>query len=639
MKKLFVYLLLCLLAVVGIAHFYSEVAVMDAETLAQRSVLAMSALASEHNIPLPSNGPVSWLLGWFLKPGAWLLSRFGVDPAWKVSLGISAFIGWWGWLTVFRVTFFTLNRQCGFVSISTFHWWLRLSPPWRPFCRVFLRLQRWWKQFRFGKVATAQFAGLLAVLLLCYRPGDSVYLGRAWVKGIGLLQPVGVEGPRHVTVIASSGAGKTRWLIAHLGMLKPFASAFVIDVDGQIVNSLGWALKARGHAVYNLDPYKITRFPSASWNALEEITRAAKRHGREAAVRFAQTLAEALIQNDNKHQRVFSDGARAYIHGLILYVWLFEPEELRNLVRVRELLTRGLTELVLDPRQDAFELLLSAMERAKDYDDGVGGKIVDVIARAASGLRAGKTREGNPFRSTAMIQTAWLDYPEIARISMRSDFAAEDLKTSNACVFVCVPVSDMQTKLAGWVRALTMMGLYAFENMPGRLKVPCTFAIDEAPSLRIESLGTAAPVYRKYGVRLIIISQDIEKLKEAYPTCWEGFLGNAQCTLWMSTDHQGTCEYLSRVLGKTMYEVVIGGDGTPKRTERLERDLMSPDQVREFLDPDRKQFIVTRTGKPPLRVVYEGYDKALGVRSYCADPQFGEPLARRLTRAVLGARH
>src|SRR5262249_20846890 len=150
--------------------------------------------------------------------------------------------------------------------------------------------------------------------------------------------------------------------------------------------------------------------------------------------------------------------------------------------------------------------------------------------------------------------TAWLDLPEIAAISQRSDFVGEDLKTGNPCVFVCLPVVDIQTKLSGYVRALTMMILYAFQNMPGQLKIPCAFCLDEFPSLgRIEALESAAPVFRKYGVRLVTVMQDLERLRQAYPQSWGGFLGNSQATLWMSTDHQQTLEHLSNVLGVTTY--------------------------------------------------------------------------------------
>lgn len=636
MKRILLCAVILALALV-IAHFASDVATMGGGDLAARAVTGLEIRLRDANVPLP---PGNWhrpALAWLLRPGAFVISRVGIDPATTVGLILACIIGWWSWLTAARLCVTVPGRAFGFTNAGMFHWWLAIAVPWRPFYRVVLRVRRWWKQqFLYGPRATAAWTGLLAAMTLIYKPGDCVYLGRLWAFGVGLWQVLGIRGPRHVTVVAAAGAGKTRWLIAWLGMMHRLASTFVIDVDGQIVNALGAALARAGHRIFNLDPYKLTRYPGACWNALDEITRAAKRHGRQACVRFAQTLAEALIQEDNKTQPVFATSARVFMHGLILYVWLFEPEERRNLVRVRELITRGLPEMVLDPKQDPFDVLLSVMGQATGFDDGCEGKIVAVIARAAGVMKAGKTREGNPFRSSAISQTSWLDLPEIAAISQRSDFACEDLKTSNPCVFVCLPVTDIQTKLAGYVRALTMMGLYAFQNMPGKMKIPCTFAIDEAPSLgRMEILETAAPVFRKYGVRLVFITQDLERLRQAYPQSWGGFIGNAQCTLWMSTDHQETLEYLSRVLGLATYiEAISAGGDAPARVERRERPLAAPDQLREFLDPDRYQFIVTRTGKPALRVAYEGYDKALSVFDYERDLNFREPIPRAVTRAI-----
>jgi type IV secretory pathway TraG/TraD family ATPase VirD4 len=639
MRRLFVCLVV-LSAAALTAHFFSAVARLSADELAARcadfAVERMSLVVPafrETEIP-------ALLLGYFLRPGAYAISRVGVDPATMPGLCFAALIGWWLWLTAVRLTWSVAGQGCGLINAAMFHVWIRLAIPWRPPYRIYLGFRRWWKQFRYGPRATAAWTGILAAMTLIYKPGDCVYLGRLWMFGVGLWQSLGLRGPRHVTVVAASGAGKTRWLMAWLGMMHAKASAFVIDIDGQIVNSLGRPLERKGHKVLNLDLYGLTRFPCACWNAVDEITRAVKRHGRAAAVRFAQTLAEALIKDDNKHQPVFATSARVFLLGLILYVWMFEPEERRNLVRVRELLTRGLPELVLDPEQDPFDVLLSVMEQSVEYDDECGGKIVAVIARAAGVMKAGKTREGNPFRSTAISQTSWLDLPEIAAISQRSDFACEDLKTGNLCLFVCVPVVDIQTKLSGWVRALTMMGLYAFQNMPGNRTIPCVFAIDETPNLgRMELLETAAPVFRRFGVRLVIVTQDLERLRQMYPNSWGGFIGNSQCTLWMSTDHQETLEYLSRILGTTTYIEEISSAGWfskgPRRVDRCERPLMTPDQLREFLDPERGQFIVTRTGKPPLRVSYAGYDKALAIDDYDRDLNFREPLLRAMTRGIV----
>ena len=644
MKKLLVCLLILVLALAAlIAYVRGGASELSPAELSQRGALATLNILAERgwSLPYESQPTAVTVLGWLMLPGLYLFSRLGIWPETPAALLAAGLFGWWLWLTAARTLWCSIGRRFGFLSLAHLHYWYRLWLPWRPVYRQYLKLRAWWSQFSYGKRATASWAGFFASMTLLFRPGDQVFVGRLWGAGIGFNQPIGIAGPKHVTVVAGAGSGKTRWVMGWLGMLHRNASSFVTDCDGQIVNALGSTLERDGHLVINLDPYHLSHFPCASWNAIEEIDAAVKRHGPQAAVRFSATLAEALIREDNANQPIFANSARIIVQGVILYVWLFEPPERRNLLRVRELLTVGLPEHVIDPKQDQIMVLSSFMQQAPALkDDQCEGQITAMIARAGGLLKSGKNRDGgNPFLTTAVAQTSWLDLPEIAAISKRSDFHCEDLKKGNPCVFVCAPVTDLQNKLSGWVRALTMMTMYAFQNIPGRLKIPCAFILDEMPSLgRIEILETAAPVFRKYGIRLVIITQDLERLQQAYPESWGGFIGNSQCTIWMGTDHQPTVAYLSNVLGaRTLLQKIEGGNWLmrflgfskiPARNQLVVIPLMYEHQVKEFLEVERRQIILTRGGKPPMRLRYEMYDRALPGQRYDADRNFREPLLR-----------
>ncbi len=59
---------------------------------------------------------------------------------------------------------------------------------------------------------------------------------------------------------------------------------------------------------------------------------------------------------------------------------------------------------------------------------------------------------------------------------------------------------------------LCVLGLYAFETVEGGLQYPCLFAIDEMPSLGYsEAIETAPKLMRGFGVRLLVVTQDIQK--------------------------------------------------------------------------------------------------------------------------------
>src|SRR5690606_26320438 len=317
MKKLIVCCTVCvLLVVVAIARYQTGSAELSAAESARLASHALLALVAEQGVPVPENGVLDAALGRFFEPGAYLLTRLGVLPEGPAALAVAFLASWWIWLAGLRTVWSILSRASGGGTIGDWHWWLWITAHWRPVYRAWSVVARWYKQFRFGKQATASWTGILAAMTMVYKPGDSVFLGRLWVHGIGLWQPIGIRGPRHITVVAGSGAGKTRWLMGWLGMLHKKASAFIIDCDGQMVNALGAALERAGHRVLCLDPYRLSSFPGACWNALDEISAAAKRHGKRAAVRFSHTLASALLRDDNSHQPVFAQTARGFVHGL-----------------------------------------------------------------------------------------------------------------------------------------------------------------------------------------------------------------------------------------------------------------------------------------------------------------------------------
>ena len=113
----------------------------------------------------------------------------------------------------------------------------------------------------------------------------------------------------------------------------------------------------------------------------------------------------------------------------------------------------------------------------------------------------------------------------------------------------------------------------------------------------------------------------------------------------MGNDEQDTLEYLCKELGtRTITERIegshwfwrmLGLSKTPPRFQRVERPLMYPHQLHEFLDPARGRCIVTRAGKPPLRIGYDGYDTALPLWDYTPDKSYREPLLRAGMRSLI----
>ena len=590
----------------------------------------------------------------FMAPGLYLCGLVGFHPSSGYTLLMVLLFSWWVWATAIRLAYLIPARQFGFYDPGQFQSWLWLWFPWRPLYlydtgnRAYglARFLGWLRQLRFGGGANNVWTGFLETATYVFNPNkDCILVGRLWFHRLGLFQPIAVPaGGRHVAMIAATGAGKTVQLMTMLGTLDTNDSCFVVDCDGAMVGALGASLEATGHKVVKLDPDNIARgFKTAGrWNPMDELACADKRYGRAAVYSFATRLANALIVEDSKTQPYFANTARGFMLGLILYVWLVENSD-KTLRRVRQLLCSGLPEKIEDPEKETpFGRLVFEMQTLAltGRDDGCNGQIFEAIGNTAGMIENAQGSGGNNVKSTAESQTMWLDDPNVREIMGASTINCEDLKFTNACVFIVATLSDIQTRLGPYMRAFTVMTMYAFERaekLPDKLKKPCLFVLDEMPNYgRIDTLATAAPGFRKYGVRLIAVTQSIEQLRTTYPNEWRRFLGSAQVRIWMGLDDDETLEFLSeKQLGKHLRnEQVDGGwlsDDKPRR-QLADRQLMDPQQCREFLDPTTGQIIVTRFGRSPMRLKQLAYFKELPVWKYAASPAHGEKPARAFTR-------
>lgn len=574
----------------------------------------------------------------FAQPGVFLVSHFlqifdiPVTEKWQYLIAGAAaiYIDMTLWMVPLRWVWAPTSKWLGLYNPDHYHLWLWL--PWRPVMRLWTILRDWWEDvFSMGRSATAKWTSFMSMLTHVYKPGQ-VFLGKLWAAGIGCSMPVGIPAERHLVMIAGSGSGKSTLLMTLLALHK--GNSFVIDPKGQVAKALkrrcgkgGHGIIGKGMTVAVLDPYQIVDGTAQScWNVFDELSQAELREGPEVVVLYAFIIAEGLIKQDDHSKPYFAETARLFIVGLVLHIYTTEPTYNRNLVRLRTLLNTGYPEAAAQ----GFDFLLDSMMANTRYDG--------VICNAAATLmNAGINARGDVL-STARQQTSFLDLPQVRRIIQHSDFHLGSLKTGKLNLIVCAPVGAIQGELAQFFRLLTLMGMKLFENIPGKLKYPCLFAIDEMPSLgNIPVIETAAPVMRSYGIRLLAITQDIERLKQAYPQAWGGFIGNAEIVWWMGTNHEATVSELEKTLGTRTRKEAVGG-GRPKKGAaqftHVERPLMYRDQIKRFLDPYKNNMIVTRFGKRPMRLKNAPYFKELPVAFYESDRDYRESLLRKFTRSI-----
>ena len=275
---------------------------------------------------------------------------------------------------------------------------------------------------------------------------------------------------------------------------------------------------------------------------------------------------------------------------------------------------------------EAHLLLMEGMSKNPAFDG--------VIMGAAAAMQSASGETGGNVRSTLQEQTKCFDLPNLRKHSMHSDFSLSELKTRNDIVFAfCASIYSLREELSRVSRLLTNMIAYTFEAVEEK-NGQCLTVIDELPSQGYNAtLEVMIAVARSMGVTFLGVSQNIELMKKVYPNSWKSFISEADATFWMGGNHPDNAEFLSQqLLGKKT--LITTDQRTGHKTTR-EVNVMEPEQVARYLDPNSDNLIVTRAGGRALKLRNEPYFKALPVWHYAADPDHGDSFFRKVTRSLI----
>lgn len=464
------------------------------------------------------------------------------------------------------------------------------------FLKMLTGMTDWWeRETKFGQHATGGFASLLGVLSNEFHHGD-IFLGRPKLIVGGMLRPIGIPTQKHFVTIAGTGSGKsTAGIIPNLCLHE--GNVLVIDPKGELA---AITARRRGHGgggvrgmkddVFVLDPFHIVEgFETASYNVFDEMERVAE-YDADRPVSYARKVAQALVPAVSKDP-YWDDAPRTFISGLLLYI-MQGPKERRNLVWLRTLLMEGDEETfrsVSKPggRGDPFDALLVMMKNCPE------GPYRHVIVGSANSLSKMSPDQRGSVLTMAMEHTSFLDMPEIRKISIKSDFLLEDLKTRKISVYLCLPLNAVSGIEGRWLRMFIMLTVDMFSRVNKLPKQPLLMAIDEFPSLgKLDGIEVVAPTMRSQGVRLWVIGQDIEQFEKVYPDSWGSFIGGAEAVQFMGITHPPTVAYIAERLGQhVVVEQQQMGQGQV-RENRSERPLRDPEQIARMVSPDSKNQII-----------------------------------------------
>lgn len=408
-----------------------------------------------------------------------------------------------------------------------------------------------------------------------------------------ILRAPALEG--HLLTVAPTGAGKGIGAVLP-NLLDYPGSVLVNDPKGENALVAGaWRARELGQRVEILDPFGLAG-GAAAWNPLDLLEPESPDLASDAMMLAGLLVQRPAQQGDGAY---WDDEAQALLQTLILLVATSEPDERRNLGRVRELLTQP---------AEKFDLMLQEMLESP--------AAAGLLARGAARILQKQERERSSVVSTAQRHTHFLDSPRIAAVLERSTFQPIELRTDRLSVFLCLPPAQL-SEFSRWLRLVIGGTLRALSRTPHSTAEPALILLDECASLgALEAVSSGISLLRGYGVRLWTFWQDLAQLRATYSHGWETILANSRFLQAYGTADEFTADYLSKLTGmatvrststsqtagSTAAAAFAGGSSstsTATSSPEVARRLLTADEIRRL--PPTKALVFEQ-GRDPLRV-------------------------------------
>ena len=407
---------------------------------------------------------------------------------------------------------------------------------------------------------------------------------------------------RHVITIGPNGSGKTRkLLLPNVFRLREW-SKVLIDPKGEIcAHTAPYLASIPGHKVVVVDPFGVMQSPqyaklyakhgdilqSRGFNPLAALDAKSPR-----MIDGAKAIAEALIKIDDARDPYWPQAAQALCKGIIIALVIARDVKLMKLPEADERELQATLEKINEEAQaqgrppvsaemveKQRQLKTARLQKVLDEDKAdlatfrrIIGLSPDELARwcklrvgcfgrefSALGPSIGRyadykpdNRELSAVLGTAMVQTDWLDSPEIQADLLGEPFDFGSLKTTPTSVFFILPPEFLGSHSV-WLRLMVSAALRPLLRSveTGERTVPVLFMLDEFAQLGyMKIIEDNYALLRGYGVKLWTIWQDLTQAKNLYKDRWESFMSNAGIRQTFAPQDLTTRDYLARMSDK-----------------------------------------------------------------------------------------
>jgi len=426
--------------------------------------------------------------------------------------------------------------------------------------------------------------------------GDAAWADEPAIKKAGLRAEKGMlmgrdthgkllvaGGYQHALLFAPTGSGKgVGFVIPNL--LYWDESVFIHDIKLENYElTSGWRKNKLGQNVYLWNPASADG-KSHCYNPLEWIS---KKPGQ--MVDDVQKIATILLP---KVSDFWESEARSLFAGIVLYLCA-APEKLQSF-----------GEVVRTMRSDDVVYNLAVVL------DTIGKQIhpVAYMNIAAFLQKADKERSGVISTMNSKLEL-WAN-PIIDSATASSDFNIHKVKREPTTIYVGLSPDNIKRLEPLMQIFYQQAATFLTRQMPtDEDKYGVMFMLDEFPTLgKMEQFKTGIAYFRGYKVRLFLIVQDTEQLKDIYEAAgMNSFLSNATFRITFAANNVQTAELISKMVGNKTVEQIsankpkfldLNPGSRSLHVSHTQRALLLPQEVM-MLDKDEQILLIEAS--PPIK--------------------------------------
>ena len=424
--------------------------------------------------------------------------------------------------------------------------------------------------------------------------------------------------PGHAMMVARSGGGKGVAVVIP-SLITWKGSTLVNDIKGENWLYTAAYRKSLGHKVFRFEATAdgIEKV-SCHYNPMVEI-----RKGTVYEYQDAKNIALAIVSPDRTKDPFFAPSAGVYLTAVILHVLYMVKSRIANLADVYNFITspqftedQKLQQMInsehnSDGAEDLFYNIYNDVTILKTGEElpRTHPSVSKIGAEMAD--RADKERSG--IISCAKIDLEAFIVPTIARNTAYSDFRISDLMNSEVPMdlyFVTAPnsVDITAVLLKLFITQILYILTDSMElNKQGEniaFKHRLLLLLDELTAIgKVDMLHKAISYIRGWGMKALIIIQDMKQLKEVYGEN-NSFLGNMSTTLYYTTNDVDTAKYVETRLGNKTEKILTKSYSQGLLFKKMNysesyvgRPLIRAEEVHTM---DEKEVIILSAGKNPI---------------------------------------